>query len=192
MYPLLCPVWTIGFASGCAESFMKRLHKLKIVSKALQNLWIGFWRNIDNITIWLCCFCVFAFAFLFGKKFLFEKKKEINPLTEHFPCLWSPLSNKWRQDLGIQFQLGRNPPEKLRDVILNEKSIVLWTIAQIEEPWGGGKSGTTKVTVLSQSTANILNSMIYDLKRCVDLRWLLDPLLHSSLDDLVIRCTLFC
>ena len=27
--------------------------------------------------------------------------------------------------------------------------------------------------------------MIYDLKRSVDLRWLFDPVLHSSLDDLV-------
>ena len=28
--------------------------------------------------------------------------------------------------------------------------------------------------------------MIYDLKRSLDLRWLLDPVLHSSLDDLVL------
>ena len=81
-------------------------------------------------------------------------------MTEHFPCLWSPLSNKWRQDLGIQFQLERNPPEKQRDVILIEKSIVLWTIAQIEVAWGGGKSGTTKDKVLSQSSANIQTFLI--------------------------------
>ena len=30
--------------------------------------------------------------------------------------------------------------------------------------------------------------MIYDLKRSVDLRWLFDPVLHSSLDDLVLFC----
>ena len=30
-----------------------------------------------------------------------------------------------------------------------------------------------------------LNSMIYDLKRSIHLRWLFDPVLHSSLDDLV-------
>ena len=30
--------------------------------------------------------------------------------------------------------------------------------------------------------------MIYDLKRSVDLRWLFDPVLHSSLDDLVCIC----
>ena len=33
---------------------------------------------------------------------------------------------------------------------------------------------------------DLLNSMIYDLKRSVDLRWLFDPVLHSSSDDLVI------
>ena len=160
MYLPWCTVWTIGFASGCAGSSMKRLHKLKIVSKALH-LWIGLWRNIDNITISIkhVLFFFFAFAFLFGKKILFEKK-EIDPLTEHFSCLWSPLSNKWRQDLGIQFQLERNPPEKQRDVILIEKSIVLWTIAQIEVAWGGGKSGTTKDKVLSQSSANIQTFLI--------------------------------
>ena len=33
---------------------------------------------------------------------------------------------------------------------------------------------------------DILNSMIYDLKISVDLRRLFDPVLHSSLDDLVL------
>ena len=32
---------------------------------------------------------------------------------------------------------------------------------------------------------DLLNSMIYDLKRSEDLRWLFEPVLHSSLDDLV-------
>ena len=32
---------------------------------------------------------------------------------------------------------------------------------------------------------DLSNSMIYDLERSVDLRWLFDPMLHSSLDDLV-------
>ena len=30
-----------------------------------------------------------------------------------------------------------------------------------------------------------LNSMIYDLIRSVNLKWLFDPVLHSSLDDFV-------
>ena len=34
---------------------------------------------------------------------------------------------------------------------------------------------------------DLLNSMIYDLKRSVDLRRLFDPVLHSSLDDLVLK-----
>ena len=32
---------------------------------------------------------------------------------------------------------------------------------------------------------DLLNSMNFDLKRSVDLRWFFDPVLHSSLDDLV-------
>ena len=32
---------------------------------------------------------------------------------------------------------------------------------------------------------HLLNSLIYDLKRSVDLRWLFDPVLHSFLDYLV-------
>ena len=39
---------------------------------------------------------------------------------------------------------------------------------------------------------DILNSMIYDLKRSVHLRWLFDPVLHSSSDDLVILISLCC
>ena len=38
---------------------------------------------------------------------------------------------------------------------------------------------------VSSRSFDLLNSMIYDLKRSVDLRWLFDPLLHSSLHDLV-------
>ena len=38
---------------------------------------------------------------------------------------------------------------------------------------------------VSSRSFYLLNSMIYDLKRSVDLRWLYDPVLHSSLDDLV-------
>ena len=38
---------------------------------------------------------------------------------------------------------------------------------------------------VSSRSFDLLNSMIYDLKRSVDLRWLFDPVLHSSLDDLV-------
>ena len=34
---------------------------------------------------------------------------------------------------------------------------------------------------------DLLNSMIYNLKRSVHLRWLLDLVLHSSLDDLVFQ-----
>ena len=37
----------------------------------------------------------------------------------------------------------------------------------------------------SSRSFDLLNSMIYDLKRSVDLRWLLDPVLYSSLGDLV-------
>ena len=41
---------------------------------------------------------------------------------------------------------------------------------------------------VSLRSFDLLNSMIYDLKRSVDLRWLFDPVLHSSLDDLVCIC----
>ena len=41
------------------------------------------------------------------------------------------------------------------------------------------------VGAVSSRFVNQLNSMIYDLKRSLDLRFLLDPMLHSSLDDLV-------
>ena len=40
-------------------------------------------------------------------------------------------------------------------------------------------------STVSSRSFDLLNSMIYDLKRSVDLRWLFDPLLHSSLHDLV-------
>ena len=39
---------------------------------------------------------------------------------------------------------------------------------------------------MSSRFFDLSNSMIYDLKRSVHLRWLLDWLLHSSLDDLVL------
>ena len=41
--------------------------------------------------------------------------------------------------------------------------------------WGG----------VSSIFFNLLNSMIYDLKRSIDLRWLFDLVLYSFLDDLV-------
>ena len=37
----------------------------------------------------------------------------------------------------------------------------------------------------SSRFVDLLKSIIYDIKRYVDLRWLFDPVLHSSLDDLV-------
>ena len=46
------------------------------------------------------------------------------------------------------------------------------------EKWGdGGREGGA----VSWWSFDLLNSMIYDLKRSVDLRWLFDPVLHSSL-----------
>ena len=42
------------------------------------------------------------------------------------------------------------------------------------------------MTWCHQDIFDILNSMIYDLKRSVDLRLLFDPVLHSPLDDLII------
>ena len=39
---------------------------------------------------------------------------------------------------------------------------------------------------VSSRSLDLLNSVIYDLKGSVDLRGLFDPVLHSSLDDLVI------
>ena len=51
------------------------------------------------------------------------------------------------------------------------------------------KGGMGKgVGAVSSRSFDLLNSMIYDLKRSVDLRWLFDPVLHSSLDDLVCIC----
>ena len=44
--------------------------------------------------------------------------------------------------------------------------------------WGWG--------AVSSRSFDLLNSMIYDLKRSVDLRQLFDPVLYSSLDDLVL------
>ena len=43
---------------------------------------------------------------------------------------------------------------------------------------------------VSSRSFDLLNSMIYDLKGSVNLRWLFDPVLHSSLDDLVFLQTL--
>ena len=43
--------------------------------------------------------------------------------------------------------------------------------------WGGG--------AVSSRSFDLLKLMIYDLKLSVDLKWLFDPVLHSSLDDLV-------
>ena len=45
---------------------------------------------------------------------------------------------------------------------------------------GWGRDGA-----VSSRYFDLLNSMIYDPKRSVDLRLLLDQVLHSSLDDLV-------
>ena len=42
---------------------------------------------------------------------------------------------------------------------------------------------------MSSRFVDLLNLMIYDLKRSVDQRWLFDPVLNSSLDD-VVRITL--
>ena len=39
---------------------------------------------------------------------------------------------------------------------------------------------------VSSRFLDLLNSIIYDLKRSLDQRWLFDPVLHSSLDDLVL------
>ena len=52
------------------------------------------------------------------------------------------------------------------------------------EKGGDGEGGVA----LSPRSFDLFNSKIYDLKRSVDLRWLFDPVLHSSLDDLVCIC----
>ena len=44
---------------------------------------------------------------------------------------------------------------------------------------------TVFIQLVISRSFDLLNSMIYDLKRFVDLRWLFGPVLHSSLDDLV-------
>ena len=41
------------------------------------------------------------------------------------------------------------------------------------------------IKAAASRSIDLLNSMIYDLKRFEDLRWLFDPVQHSSLDDLV-------
>ena len=46
--------------------------------------------------------------------------------------------------------------------------------------------GERSFFICHQGFFDLLNPMIYDLKRSVDIRWLFDPVLHSSLDDLVI------
>ena len=48
---------------------------------------------------------------------------------------------------------------------------------KIEKRGGGG--------AVSSRCFDLLNSMIYDLKRSVDLNWFIDQVLHSSFDDLV-------
>ena len=40
---------------------------------------------------------------------------------------------------------------------------------------------------MSSRFFDLLNSITYDLKRSVDLRWLFDPVLHSSSNDLVVQ-----
>ena len=55
--------------------------------------------------------------------------------------------------------------------------------------WGGGFPIYLLMTygAVSSRSFYLLNSMIYDLKTSADPRWLFDPVLHSSLDDLVLR-----
>ena len=48
------------------------------------------------------------------------------------------------------------------------------------EGWGREGGGA-----VSSRSFDLLTSIISDLKRSVNLRWLFDPVLHSSLDDLV-------
>ena len=56
--------------------------------------------------------------------------------------------------------------------------------AKIEKGGGGGEGGDGGA--VSSRPFDLMNSMIYGPKRSVDLRWLLDPVLRSSLDDLEI------
>ena len=51
--------------------------------------------------------------------------------------------------------------------------------------WGTQRSALLAPAV-SSKFVDVSNSMIYDLKRSINLRWLFDPMLHWSLDDLVL------
>ena len=57
----------------------------------------------------------------------------------------------------------------------------------------GRLGGKARVGVaMSSRFVDLLKSIIYDLKRSVDLRRLLDLVLHSSLDDLVFLSFFYC
>ena len=71
----------------------------------------------------------------------------------------------------------------IRQMMMNRSQKTSRRPPMIYQDQRGGRGGGGR-TVLSRFF-DLLNSIIYDLKRSVDLRWLFDPVLHWSLDDLV-------
>ena len=137
MYLPWCTVWTIGFASGCAGSSMKRLHKLKIVSKALH-LWIGLWRNIDNITICMCCFSLCFRIFIRQNNPIWEKRNRsfdwtfLLPLISTFKQMatrsWNPVP------------IGKEPTWETKGRHPNRKKALFFeTLPKLRCPEGVGR-----------------------------------------------------
>ena len=105
-------------------------------------------------------------------------------LREEFPCQ------------GVR-NLKKTLPKALRTHTLTaftSNSSLVWfgLVGMVWLVWFGrfGKFGL--VGLLSSRFFDILNSKIYDLKRSLHLRCLLDPVLHSSSDNLVISISLCC
>ena len=62
---------------------------------------------------------------------------------------------------------------------------MLASIVLLENLWPMITIPSHQSSAVSSRSFDLLNSMICDLKRSVNQRWLFDPVIHSSLDDLV-------
>ena len=115
------------------------------------------------------------------------------------PCasFWVVISpffflNLWRSNIGHKMALEKNSfdhPAQFQYLAF----ITLQHSAIRDEPQMFVSflvvSGNIHIWISRRVTSRFfdrLNSMIYDLKRSVDPRWLFDPVLHSSFDDLVL------
>ena len=121
------------------------------------------------------------------------------------PC----AQDKWAETVCFQYQVSFPIEFIQRHIFPSAFLKIWWNIKGLLAPplfsmWVIGKTAIGKtsrrppmnnldlkrgvgVGKVSWRSFDLFNSMIYDLKRYVGLRWLFDPVLHSSLDDIVSR-----